>query len=351
MVRHASIKGRPARGRVVLLLRKALCTVVFLGAIVLYWDGGSYDIPAYYQYVYDGSASATTSGTSTSSASKAPIDQPAYICSAAQSIGSMSFFNHTDCPAQGRRSIVIPNEGFIFSSRYFTSIYETRVRDVFEKVLSRESSERLQRGVVLDIGGNSGWYTAYAAVCFGVHVHVFEPQEGCLDIMCPLVAHNDIQSLVTIHHNIVAQDPKAISIVQDCDPGFSPDHHLLEPDGPDRKAQVASIRAVDVVQSDQPVLMIKIDTEGTEMGVLSSIEPLLRDGRATNVVVEIKLKLWESDGHAEENIKEFRRLVYENGFKVYSLEKRVYVESENFENWLKTVGANADNNFWLQKDI
>jgi len=189
---------------------------------------------------------------------------------------------------------------------------------------------------------------------------------GCLDIMCPLLSRNSIADKVTVHHNIVASTAKTISVPQGCDPGFNPDKHIHGDD--DTKQQqgshddddddddaavldIVSVSAADFVQPNQQVLMIKIDTEGTEIGVLQSLEPLLADGRARDIVVEVKLKSWKADERVQENVQEFIRLVYDNHFRVYSLEKKLYIEPASaFEPWLMTTGSQGDNNFWLQKE-
>lgn len=325
--------------------------------VVVFWDAPVFqgDEAVFLQHLVDKNDSSSSSSAATASI----LPPPPYVCSDAQRRGmdGMQFFAHSEecgsssAAATRKKDFVIPDEGFIFHSRYFTTIYETRVRDVFADVLGGKSSAELASGVVLDVGGNSGWYAAYAATCFGATVHVFEPQEGCLHIMCPLLAKNDIADRVTIHHNIVAATPKTIVLQQGCDPGFSPDHHLETGTARDNTAAkvVTSVSAADVVRPGQTVLLVKIDTEGTEMGVLQSLESLLRDGRITNVVMEIKPASWIKDNRLDANIAEFTRLVYENGFDVYSLEKQVYVTKTEFPNWLVTVGRRADNNFWLKK--
>lgn len=346
-------QGKSRQPAILLLLLGITLVVIATALLLLLLDPGHVDYQSQRLLLLPQPELTVNQQLPSSPSSSMTNSSSPYVCSAEQEQGkhAMQFFEQMEMCGGFLRPLTIPDEGFIFAERYFLTDYETRIRDVFTNVLSSKTPEEISKGIVLDIGGNSGWYAAYASACFGIQVHVFEPQEGCLDIMCPLLYLNNLQPLVTIHHNIVASTHKAIVLEQGCDVEFSPDQHLVTQGDAENYGSklVTSVAAADFVQPQQPVWMIKIDVEGTEIGVLQSLEPLLQDGRARNIVVEIKPKGWARARQLNDNIREFKRLVYQNHFSVYSLEKKVYVEPSEFAIWLFTMGWHADNNFWLQK--
>jgi FkbM family methyltransferase len=206
------------------------------------------------------------------------------------------FFSHVECK---NTAMQIPKEGFIFATNYFQYRDEKKVAKVFHDVLSSKSPEELQRDVVLDIGGNTGWFTALAAFCYGATVHVFEPQTGCLETMCSLLDENQLTSTVHIHNNPVAATPFVLKLPrgQGCDPGFSPneinkEHFVPANDKNAGMIQIQSINPVDIVTADQKVHLAKIDVEGNEISALQALEPLLKSGQLSDIVMELAPKRW-----------------------------------------------------------
>jgi FkbM family methyltransferase len=205
------------------------------------------------------------------------------------------FFSHVECK---NTAMQIPKEGFIFATNYFQYIDEKKVAKVFHDVLSSKSPEELQRDVVLDIGGNTGWFTALAAFCYGATVHVFEPQTGCLETMCSLLDENQLTSTVHIHNNPVAATPFVLKLPwgQECDPGFSPNQinkmHVVPAIKKAGITRIQSINPVDIVTADQKVHLAKVDVEGNEISVLLALEPLLKSGQLSDIVMEFSPSRW-----------------------------------------------------------
>merc|ERR1712070_591358 len=92
----------------------------------------------------------------------------------------------------------------MFQKRYIFSSIEKAVTKVFHDVLGTKSTEDIKEGIVLDIGGNTGWFSNLAAFCYGVKVHIFEPQPDCFNVICPLFRNNAVENLITTHNNFVS---------------------------------------------------------------------------------------------------------------------------------------------------
>ena len=230
--------------------------------------------------------------------------------------------SHVECVTLNPQPMQLPKEGFILGHDYFNSVYERRVADVFHAVLQSQTAVVAttpgtppQGGIVLDSGGNTGWYTALVTHCYkSLHVIVVEPQINCFQTTCPLLQLNHIDSSrVTIYNNIVANEPTTLTLqtTQGCDPGFSVDSDAAAVVN-GTAVDVSSIRGVDLIQDypeEEPILFAKIDAEGSEISVLTSLEPLFANGRLTDLVVEIQHAPTRWGIALEDNLRELTRLV------------------------------------------
>jgi len=257
-------------------------------------------------------------------------------------VAKIPTFVHNERHCTGEMNL--PEFGFIFIRRYFQTHFETVVSEVFHRALS---SVEYGSALVLDIGANTGWFSALAAHCYGAHVHAFEPQLECMVGACAVLRQNSIDDRVDWHVNFVAaqhfakeipdlfaNDGSASLSLASCDPGFS-SRQTKPPTG--QITRVESI-VIDEQFPTERFAVIKIDTEGHEIEVLESMRNVLTQRRVPHIVVEVSPNWWPS-AHSSSALgrdcQTFIELVYENGYEVRVLGSGHQIEKDKFEQWVR----------------
>ncbi|KAL1496868.1 hypothetical protein AB1Y20_014452 [Prymnesium parvum] len=152
-------------------------------------------------------------------------------------------------------------------------------------------------GLVVDVGGNFGWYTLYS-LALGCKVVVFEPVPAYQEVMrLGLALNPGFASRATIYGNVVynvpgvytlrVPIPSKIRLKKLGMTGMDGAAGILKADWRARSYEhkAASVRIDDLVQQD--VCMLKADVEGYEAQVLQTAANLL----ATRTVPAIQLEL------------------------------------------------------------
>lgn len=259
------------------------------------------------------------------------------------------------------KALSLPDFGFIFKHRYFTSIFETVVADVFHRALSQIP---YGSGLVLDIGANTGWFAALSAHCYGAKVHAFEPQIECMVGACKLMRENAIDERVDWHINFVASrhfkkeipnvlgDPNVdLPLVElsSCDPGFSSGQ--TKP-ATGRTSKVSSV-IIDELFRTEHFAVVKIDTEGHEIEVLESMRLAFQQRRVGDMVVEVAPKRWpsaQSSSALARDCRVFVDLVYGNGYAVSVLGGTHKIASDQFEAWVdRYIQSGGNENLHIYK--
>ena len=236
-------------------------------------------------------------------------------------------------PKVCKKDMQIPNEGFMFEHRYIFSSYEKAVTNVFHDVLGRKSAENIAEGIVLDIGGNTGWFANLAAFCYGSRVHIFEPQPDCFNVICPLFRINSVENLITTHNNFVSnQKDMTLTLNKNagCDPGFSPPKRSV--DG--GLISIPPINPADwsLDEENIPIILVKIDVEGNEVDVLNALSPLIASKRINDVVMEVNPKHYGKNDEYDKNLSVYDRCFFSQGFQAFHLEgKKSYSEFADFK--------------------
>lgn len=256
-------------------------------------------------------------------------------------VGNISTFMHHErlCDDAFR----LPEFGFIFARRYFQTHFETDVSAVFHQALS---SIEYGSGLVLDIGANTGWFSALAAHCYGARVHAFEPQIECMVGACAVLRRNPIDKKVDWHVNFVATqhfekeipdyfstggDDAAVSLFS-CDPGFS--SRQTKP----WNGQMMKVESViiDELFKTERFSVVKIDTEGHEIEVIGGMRNAFKEKRVGDAVMEISPKWWPSALSPVafgRDCQTFIEVIYNNGYGVSVLGSRHVITKEGFEIW------------------
>ena len=152
--------------------------------------------------------------------------------------------------------------------------------------------------VVLDVGGNHGFYSMFAAR-LGFHVDYFEPQPALRERACIAAAYNNIS--LSMYSAGVGRQRGSHAIV-----GREGLAHAggacRDGDPTSRCMQVFTLDALYIAATDvsaPPIALIKIDNEGWEIGVLEGARELLRQKASTtghsrvgSLFIEVAPKRW-----------------------------------------------------------
>jgi FkbM family methyltransferase len=163
------------------------------------------------------------------------------------------------------------------------------VRDTLDHATLLSELERLRPGdVVVDVGANAGLYSVLAArrVAPGGRVFAFEPSADEFARLAWALRANGVDNVVA--SNTALADRAGFF-------GFVPapsQHtglHRLGADGDAAPQRVWAERGDVAVQLEakENVALLKIDVEGSELGVLRGFQGLLEAGRVGRLVIEI----------------------------------------------------------------
>jgi len=192
---------------------------------------------------------------------------------------------------------------------------ELQISQIFRKILLVDNNCLAQEEdcLVLDIGMNSGFFSQLSMSC-GAKVVAVEPQQECHFLSSLSTSINKFDHKF---HSVEAgawfEKIKIQTNVQ-CDPGFAMTHK----DSPS-KVSVGTIVLDDYLEklrlSSKPIQLVKIDTEGAEIGVLKGLMGIIRKQLIDNFVIEIMVGAWPGYGfpikEASELFKEIASLGYE----------------------------------------
>lgn len=194
---------------------------------------------------------------------------------------------------------------------FFTTSVELQIGTLFDTILTTRPGQR--QPLVLDVGANSGYYSLLAA-SHNASVYAFELQSTCVaGIKDRLTANPHLQSNVMVY-NLGLGDSDIISLPSDsevCDGGFGTQGLTSKAGQHTRRESTAVIvPPTAVVQDWWTIDLVKMDTEGGEVGVLKHMIPMIASGRIKNVIVEILPPAWQRRRHSfEAGARLFDRLV------------------------------------------
>jgi FkbM family methyltransferase len=161
----------------------------------------------------------------------------------------------------------------------------------YEPGVTRAFLEHLDDGVVLDIGANCGYFSLLAA-SRGRTVYAFEPLQSNLRLLHAGVIQNNFSRL----HIVAAaasDSRRTLAIIP------SDTNGVVEPvpSGPQKALRVeycSSVRVDDIVLSDDPVSILKIDVEGHEYRAILGAGETIRRSRPV-ILSEFSPSLLESN--------------------------------------------------------
>lgn len=193
-------------------------------------------------------------------------------------------------------------------------------------------------GLVVDVGGNFGWYTLYS-LALGCRVAVFEPVPTYREVMQLGIALNPgFAERVTLYGNVVYDQPGNYTLrVPIVSPsgrmkklgmtGMKGSAGVLKADwrAPAYEHTATSVRLDDVIPRSQPICMVKADVEGYEPQVLQTARRLLTRRK----VPALQLELTKTPKTPEQTCAAIKMLeqLHTIGFRFKQVSNRI-VDSE-----------------------
>ncbi|CAG9467631.1 unnamed protein product [Pedinophyceae sp. YPF-701] len=181
----------------------------------------------------------------------------------------------------------------------FEGEVERQILSIFDHVLSSPPKSKDAR--VIDVGMNLGSFTLHAA-SLGYRVESFDPQPGCVRLMhdTSLVALPELKPYVNVY-NVGLGPPHVILADDDSCAGDFGMAGEAKPDGGPRAGgashEVAIVPVRHLFQPTwDPMVLVKVDTEGAESVILPQLLPLAEAGRIENIVVEVMPRSWAGRG-------------------------------------------------------
>lgn len=185
----------------------------------------------------------------------------------------------------------------------------------------------LRKGdTVIDVGGHVGYFALLAASAVGEHGRVltFEPEASNFENLRANVALNGFRNVTATHALVGPQDGDATFYVNaDNDGGhalWDVGAHSFNQKSRERvERRALPMRSLDGFLAEHPVesvRLVKIDTEGAELGVLRGAVHTLARHRVPFIVAEINHFGLQQMGTSEAELRAFMR---EQGYATYFL--------------------------------
>lgn len=226
----------------------------------------------------------------------------------------------------------------ILPIRHFLGLSELPVVETFEWIL-RHHSPAGPATLVLDVGANTGFFSS-AAGLLGYRVVAFEPQPGCIPWIVLHAHRNKVSDRVCILNAGVGATAGVISVASaGCNPGYitaNQIHQAAKAQVDDDEDNVTIKRPIDSTRTEiavtslapflsagEIVPIVKIDTEGAEIGVLESLDVALREHRVRNVLVELAPHVWAEQPSGRglfDGYLVLRRIIVDYGYRLKALD-------------------------------
>lgn len=221
-------------------------------------------------------------------------------------------------------SIVLePTNGFIDAHIYATGKYE-------EDILSVMQSHLPVDGTFVDIGGNIGWHSLFAASRVGNsgHVYTCEPIPRLAEQLKNSVSDNNWDSRVTVYNTACgAESGKASLHINAKNIGGSSIYGVST-----EVLDIIVTTGDELLKNVQSIDLIKIDTEGFELSVLQGLDQTIK--RTTPVmIIEFSPSFWGEK--SSENGITFFSFIRSHSYSIYDLENG-HQEITKDEDWIES---------------
>jgi len=218
------------------------------------------------------------------------------------------------------------------------------VKRVFHHVLAGCKAD----DKALDIGANAGFYSMMAAA-HGCHVTAFEPQPECQARIRAAIRMNGFEQRVSLVPRPVSAKAFTLNVNQgSCALMFSPFITTRQP----ATIAISSTCVQDELPPRQLVRLCKVDVEGAELDVLSSLDASL----IQNLVVELSPGWWtRALNHTRQSgARLLAQFWTQGGFRRAQTAKgKVFSSAEEFAHFILTMRWRSyedQQDVWMTKE-
>ena len=220
--------------------------------------------------------------------------------------------------------------------------YESVMTSVFQSILMEEQkkhegeTDRKKRPIMLDVGGNIGWFSLLAAA-HGAEVFAFEPNVVNMVRFCESqilnhwavpptdsnrgAADNRIHVFLKGVSNEHGTSQKIYKMDARNPGSFTFSQELVNVQrAPEVEGGALPLVTLDALAEDQgwlqddddiSIAILKVDVEGLELKVLQGAKELLKTKKIKNIFLELK-----SD-HNPQDLEEMFAILFDSGYELY----------------------------------
>lgn len=216
--------------------------------------------------------------------------------------------------AQGSRMYVDSQDTEVATSLIRWGLYSKSETVLFKELVKKGM-------VVIDVGANIGYFTLLASRLVGEEgkVFAFEPEPYNYSLLCRNVRANGCSNVITIQKAVFSKSGKMSLFLEKRNLGG---HSLSKAGILDRAGSIA----VEVTSLDEffqnkgfRIDIVKMDTEGSEMGILQGMTNLINQNDNLKIITEFSPVLLRGSGFSPVN---FLNKLTECGFTLYEIGQR-----------------------------
>ena len=223
------------------------------------------------------------------------------------------------CAADGKYPFLMHGgviTGWVCKNRGEQAVTAVMVK-IFEQGCRTSS---LHSNLMLDVGSNHGYY-GLLALKMGCEALLFDLQPECQQMINNAIVRNNFAKSGWLVPRGVSDGEGLLMVPsKGCEGRFPAQAHEKQNfNQGDTPVQLNPL--THFIRSDQPILMMKVDTEGNEKHVLDGSLPFFERHLIKNAIVELtpELKFWEYAGVTAEEVANTFAHLSEIGYTLVSL--------------------------------
>lgn len=230
---------------------------------------------------------------------------------------------------------------------------EKKVTAVMLKVFSDHcKNPMVAPGLMLDVGSNLGYY-GLMAMAMGCESILFDLQPECQSMINSAIVVNQFTSLGRVIPFGVSNTGASFQVPGgQCEGGFPASAHREGTfDQGDYEAHVYPMSAF--IDRDQPILLMKVDTEGNEQRVLEGAIEYFSGHLVRNAIVEVTPghEFWANVGVTRKEVAETFSRIASFGYTLVSLyDYSIHTSADDVYNYLLNATF-SQSDVWLTSDF